>query len=208
MIEQLQRTEKWFADRLGYATSSNFNKVLAQGRGGQEATTRRKYRAELVRQRLTGVYESRYKGEEMDWGADTEDLAKLTYERFTGRTIDDCEFIKHSKLKAGASPDGLVGKDGLVEIKCPDTSTHQETIKLGAVPTEYIKQIQGQLWITGRKWCDFISFDPEMPGQSQLFVKRVWRDEKLIGLIEFQVTKFLKEVDADEKYFKNYKVKA
>lgn len=204
MTEQLQRTDKWFNDRLGKATASNFKHILAQGRG----ISREKYKAELVRQRLTGQYESRYRGEEMDWGADTEDLAKLTYERHTGRTIDDCGFIDHTKLKAGASPDGLVGKDGIVEIKCPDTSTHQATIKANKVPTEYAKQIQGQLWITGRKWCDFISFDPEMPPSSQLFVKRVHRDEKVIGLIEFQVTKFLKEVDEDERFFKRYKVKA
>ena len=208
MPEQLQRTEKWWKDKLGCASASNASIILAQGKSSKEAKSRTKYKAELVRQRLTGGYSSRFNNDSMDWGIETEELAKLAYECATNRSIDDCGFIKHPKVKnAGASPDGLIGIQGTVQIKCPDTSTYQEIAKEGKIDNKYIKQVQFELWITGREWCDFIVFDPRMPENAQLFIKRIYRDQKMISLIEFQTKRFLKEVSIDEKFFKNYKVK-
>jgi predicted phage-related endonuclease len=200
---QLQRTDEWYQQRLGKATASRFNDVMTVIRSG-EAAARRNYRAELVAERLTGTSMDNYVSKEMQWGIDTEPLARLRYTLDTGNLIEECGFYAHAKLEAGASPDGLLEDNGLVEIKCPNTATHIESLKTQAVPRMYLPQIQGQLWITGRKYADYISFDPRLPENAALFISRVERDEPYIKQLEGAVIEFLAEVDKEVEFVKAY----
>lgn len=199
-----QRTVEWYQARLGKATASRFSDIMTKIRSG-EAAGRRNYRAEIVAERLSGVPSNGFTSAPMQWGIDNEPLARLEYELQTGNTIEDAFFETHKTLDAGASPDGYIGDLGLTEIKCPNTATHIETLKTQDVPKQYIPQIQGQLWITGREWCDFISFDPRLPANAQLYIVRVNRDEKYIKDLEEEVTSFLQEVDKEVKFIKEYK---
>jgi predicted phage-related endonuclease len=131
----------------------------------------------------------------MQHGVDTEPEARAAYCFYQGVTVDQVAFVPHPKIdQAGASPDGLVGADGLVEIKCPNTATHLETLIGQAVPAKYIDQMQFQMACTGRKWCDFVSYDPRMPEHMRLFVRRVERDDKRIDLLETEIAGFLLEM--------------
>lgn len=196
-----QRTELWFEARLGKATASNFSKIMA----GKKYVGWNNYKAQLVTERLTGMKADGFTSKEMQWGIDYEEAAKLTYELETGNRVKDCGFFQHEFLDAGASPDGLVGLEGLVEIKCPNTATHIETLKSQKVPRTYYWQVMGQMWITGAQWCDFISYDPRMPPNSRICIIRSVRDEEAIGRLEEQVTIFLKEVESDEQLLISYK---
>jgi len=198
-----QRTEDWFETRLGRATASRFKDVMLTIKSG-EAAGRKNYRAELVAERLTGVRDEGYTTAAMQWGIDNEPLARLRYELLTGNSVEECGFFAHSSLMAGASPDGLIYDDGLIEIKCPNTATHIETLKSKKLPYQYYWQVMGQMWITGRKWCDFVSFDPRMPKNAQIFITTVERDDEAISKLEGQVTTFLREVAADEQFIRNY----
>jgi YqaJ-like recombinase protein len=193
----IQGTDEWFADRCGFATASRFKDVLAKIKTG-EAAGRRNYRAQLVCERLTGKPAESYSNAAMEWGIQTEPLARMAYEAFTGFLVVEVGFVKHGSLLAGASPDGEIDTDGLFECKCPNTATHIETL-LNGMPPEHLPQIQGQLWITGRKWADFVSFDPRLPEKLQMHVERIQRDDIYIKRLETQVTDFLKEVDATVK---------
>lgn len=198
-----QRTEDWFEARLGRATASRFKDVMLTIKSG-EAAGRKNYRAELIAERLTGVRDEGYTTAAMQWGIDNEPLARLRYELLTGNSVEECGFFAHSSLMAGASPDGLIYDDGLIEIKCPNTATHIETLKSKKLPYQYYWQVMGQMWITGRKWCDFVSFDPRMPKNAQIFITTVERDDEAISKLEGQVTTFLREVAADEQFIRNY----
>lgn len=200
-----QRTDEWFALRLGRATASRFGDIMAKGRNGYEPAARKNYRAQLVSERLTGVKDETYTSAAMQWGVDNEETARLRYELRTGNEPVECGFFTHDTLQAGASPDGLIGDDGLLEIKCPNSATHIETLKKQAVPSQYKWQVQGQLWITGRQWCDFVSYDPRMPSNAQVFITRVQRDDAAIKELEGQITTFLREVEAEVQFIKNYK---
>lgn len=200
-----QRTSEWYEARLGKATASRFKDILATLKSGGESAARKNYRAELVVERLTGMPIERYRSAAMDWGTETEDLARLEYTLKTGNAVEEVGIFVHEKLAAGASPDGLVGKDGLVEIKCREVANHIQMLRSGEVSNDYTAQIQGQLWLTDRKWCDFISFAPELPENAQLFIKRVPRDEGYIKNLASEVTKFLAEVDAEVAFVKEYK---
>jgi len=133
----------------------------------------------------------------MLWGINTEPLARAAYEAKTGNLVDVTGFVSHPSIQnAGASPDGLIGLEGLVEIKCPDTATHIDTILDGRAPSKYMAQMQWQMACTGRSWCDFASFDPRVPDAMKVFVVRVDRDSDMIADLEKEVVKFLAEVDA------------
>lgn len=192
MSEQL--TEEWFADRLGFATASHFGDIMARTKSGW-AASRKNYAAQLVCEILTGEREEGWTSKEMAWGIDYEPVARVAYELSTGNTVDEVGFIKHAVLRAGASPDGLIGSDGVLEIKCPNTATHIETLTKRTVPYQYKWQVQGQLWITGRKWADFVSYDPRMPEGAQLIIVRVERDDEAIGDLEDSVINFIDEVN-------------
>lgn len=191
-----QGSEAWLLAKAGRCTASRFADVLAKIKTG-EASSRRNYRLQLVTERLTDRPVDGYKNAAMEWGGEQEAFARDAYEARTGVLVDLSEFIRHPDVAwSGCSPDGLVGDDGLIEIKCPYVSTvHVETMLSGGHPSEHKAQIQGSLWITGRQWCDFVSFDPRMPERLQLYVFRVVRDEEYIKALEAEVKKFLAEVD-------------
>lgn len=199
-----QRSPEWYAARLGKATASRFNDIMSKIKTG-EAAARKNYRAELVAERLSGIPSNGYTSTPMQWGIDNEPLAKLAYELHTGNEVLEATFVEHKELEAGASPDGYIGEDGLIEIKCPNTGTHIETLKSGKLPSQYLAQVQGQLWITGKDWCDFVSFDPRLPENAQMLIMRVERDATYIGELKDAVTQFLETVEAEVNFIKEYK---
>lgn len=193
-----QRTEEWHAARLGKVTASKIADVMAQGRGGAPSATRATYRAQLVAERLTGVPYEGHRTAAMDHGTETEPQARATYILNTGRNVAEVGFIAHPTIAmSGASPDGTVGDDGLVEIKCPNSATHIATLRGAEIDGKYLKQMQWQMACTGRKWCDFVSFDPRLPDEMQMLVRRVPRDDAMIADMEAAVRGFLAEVDAE-----------
>jgi len=201
-----QRTSDWFKERWGRATASRFADVMKTGRNGQALASRKNYLAELVIERLTEppTEDDGFKSVAMEWGIQYEPTAILEYELLTGNQVGNAFFEKHKSLEAGASPDGYVGDEGLVEIKCPNSSQHLETLRTREVPKQYWPQVQGQLWITGRKWCDFISYDPRFPANAQLFITRVYPDKQYIKELEGEIKSFLREVEAEVKKVKEY----
>lgn len=203
-MDSQQRTSEWFKQRWGRATASRFNDVIAKGKNGQALSGRKNYLSELVIERLTEppTEDISYKSGAMEWGIENEPVALLAYELDTGNQVSSAFFEKHETLEAGASPDGYVGTDGLIEIKCPNSATHLETLKSKKIPSQYVAQVQGQLWITGRKWCDFISYDPRFPINAQIFITRIERDEQYIKDLESELTKFLEEVEQETNYVK------
>lgn len=191
-----QQTPEWFAARCGKATASRFKDILAKIKSG-EAADRRNYRAELVCERLTGKADAGFTNAAMAWGTEQEPFARIAYMAKTGNIVEEIGFVAHPTLAAGASPDGLIGEDGGLEIKCPNKATHLATLRSQSVPPEHMPQVQGAMWITGRKWWDFVSYHPEFPEGLQLFVKRVERDNDYIASLETEVSTFLAEVEAD-----------
>jgi putative phage-type endonuclease len=189
-----QRSEEWFAARLGKVTASRVADIIAKTKSGY-STSRANYMAELVCERLTGRQGDSYQNAAMVWGTETEPMAKSAYQAMTGNLVNEIGFVPHASIdSSGASPDGLIDGDGLIEIKCPHTATHIDTLLGQAVPSKYITQMQWQMACTGRKWCDFVSYDPRMPEHMQLFIKRVDRDDELVKVLEDEVTKFLAEL--------------
>lgn len=190
-----QQTEEWFSQRLGKVTASRVADIIAKTKSGY-STSRANYMAELICERLTGSRGDSYMNAAMAWGTATEPQARSAYEAETGLLVETVGFVPHPTiLEAGASPDGLVGDDGLVEIKCPNTSTHIDTLLGKSVPSKYITQIQWQLACTGRKWCDFVSYDPRMPENMQMFLFRVPRNDETIAELVKEVVQFLSELD-------------
>jgi putative phage-type endonuclease len=206
MIEMMdQGTEEWFTIRIGKVTASRVADVIAKTKTGYSAS-RDNYMAQLVCERLTGQKGESFTNAAMQHGTETEPLARAAYEALKDVLVDEVGFVPHPTIEmAGASPDGLVGTDGLLEIKCPNTATHIETLLSQSVPGKYNTQMQFQMACTGRQWCDFVSFDNRLPAELQLFVKRVPRDEVFIRLIEAEIVQFLAELD--DKINKLMKVK-
>jgi len=192
MIEQ--GTPEWLAQRLGKATASRIADVIAKTKTGY-STSRANYVAELVCERLTGAGAERFTNAAMAWGTEKEPEAKAAYEFMLNVDVAPAGFVDHPKIPmSGASPDGYVGDLGLIEIKCPNTATHIETLLSGKVPDKYVVQMFWQMLCTNRQWCDYVSFDPRLPPHLQLFIKRIHRDEKRMGEIEQEVEAFLAEV--------------
>ena len=194
MIEQ--GSPEWFAQRLGKVTASRVADVIAKTKTGYSAS-RDNYMAQLVCERLTNTVAESFTNSAMQWGTDTEPFARAAYEAQAGVMVDEVAMLPHPTIEmAGASPDGLVGDDGQIEIKCPNTSTMIETLLTQKVPQKYITQMQWQMACTGRAWCDFVSFDPRMPTYLQMWVCRVNRDDVYIKLLEDEVVTFLAEVQS------------
>ena len=191
-----QGTPEWIAQRLGNVTASRMSDVLAKGKSG-EAGTRQKYRMQLVAERITGLVAESFTSAAMEWGTEQEKFARIRYEADTGYFVDEAEFYTHPTIKwLGASPDGLLNDTGgLLEIKCPNTQTHLGYLLDKKAPAAYINQMQTQMWVTGRAWCDFVSYDPRVPERLQLFIVRLNRDDALIERMEVEVHKFLSEVE-------------
>lgn len=196
-----QGTPEWLAARAGHCTASRFADVLARLKGGGEAAGRKAYKLQLVTERLTGQPVETYKNAAMEHGTLTEPFARAAYETVRELMVDETGFLLHPSMEwVGGSPDGLVGEEGLIEIKCPYNSVvHVETLT-GGMPTEHRAQVQGLLWITGRQWADFISFDPRMPEKLRLYVERVQRDDDYIKALAEEVEKFLAEVDKQHQW--------
>ena len=190
-----QRSPEWFAHRLGRVTASRIADVMAQTKSGPGAA-RNNYLADLVAERLTGEAREGFTNAAMQWGTDWEPQARTAYEFITDAEVQEVGFIDHPQIgMAGCSPDGLVADDGMVEIKCPNTATHIDTLLSGKIDGKYHKQMQFQLACAGRAWCDFVSFDPRLPAEMQLWVQRVERDEDAISEIGQAVTDFLSDLD-------------
>lgn len=194
-----QLTDAWFAARIGKATASRMADITARTKSGWGAG-RKNYLAELVAERLTGVPAQRFSNAAMQWGIDTEPQARAAYEFFCDADVVEVGFVDHPNLPmTGASPDGLVGEVGLVEIKCPNTATHIDTLLGAPIPDKYIKQMYWQMACTVRDWCDFVSFDPRLPARMQLHVTRVKRNENLMTSLHEDVHEFLAELDETVK---------
>jgi len=188
-----QRTEEWFAARLGKVTASRVADVLAKIKSGESAS-RKNYKMELVVQRLTNKVGESFTNATMEWGTEQEPFARMAYEAHTGTFVKEEGFVDHPIIEGfGCSPDGIVG-EGLIEIKCPNTANHIETVLENKAPSKYIPQMQCQMACTGAKWCDFVSFDPRVPEDLQLLVVRVERDQEYIDSMEVEVKQFLSEV--------------
>jgi putative phage-type endonuclease len=193
MLPEYIDEQDWHAKRLGKVTASKIADVVARTKSGWGAS-RSNYLADLVAQRLTGVMPDGFKSSAMQWGIDQEPVALALYGFHADLAVEASDFVDHPRVAmSGASPDGLAGA-GLVEVKCPNTSTHIETLLGGEIDRRYLLQMQWQMACCGRLWCDFVSFDPRMPSDLQLWVKRVERDDQLIAELEEQVEEFLAEV--------------
>ena len=208
MTEQIeQRSDAWFLARLGKVTASRVADVIAKTKSGY-STSRDNYMAQLVCERLTGKQGESFTNSAMQWGTETEPLARSAYEASTDIMVEELGFVLHPKIEmAGASPDGLVGLFGMLEIKCPNTATHIEALLTETVPIKYITQMQWQMACAQRQWCDYVSFDPRIRQDLQLFVKRVEFDASYVAMLEEEVIQFLKELDIKVNKLNNLKAK-
>lgn len=194
-----QGTYEWLCEKAGHASASHANDILAKIKSG-EAASRRRYRTQLVIERLTGEPATSFVTPPMQWGIDVEPQARIAYEVATGEIVIEQPFIKHPEIKwCGCSPDGFVGDDGMVQFKCPDTHTHISYLLAGVVPTDYYAQMQFEMWVTRREWSDFVSFDPRVPEHLRLFTVRLHRDGAYLMTLETEVRKFLTEVERDHQ---------
>jgi putative phage-type endonuclease len=192
MIEQ--RSPDWYAQRLGKATASRIADVVARTKTGY-STSRQNYAAELIVERLTGHPVNGYVSKDMQWGIDHEDAAKTLYGERLGMLVVDAPFVDHPEIAwSGASPDGYVEEHGLVEVKCPLTATHIDTLLGAPIAGNYMTQMQWQMACTGRLWCDFVSYDPRLPSAMQFHAQRVHRDLSRILELEAEVSTFLREI--------------
>jgi putative phage-type endonuclease len=192
-----QRTPEWYALRAGRLTGSAAKDMLAEIKSG-EAAARRDLRYRLIAERLSGKpQDDGYANAAMQWGIDTESQARAAYEAMTGNIVEEVGFVSLSDVLAGCSPDGLVGGDTILSIKCPKTSTQIRYLREGRMPAEYIPQALCELWVTGRQHVDFFSYDPRLPEGLQMFLISYSRDQKLIDEFERKALAFLAEVDTE-----------
>lgn len=205
ILEFTQGTPEWLQARAGKVTASRICDVLSKIKSG-EAAARRDYRAQICAEILTGKpQEDGFVSSAMQWGIETEQAARDAYEAAEGVLVDQVGLVLHPVIdRAAASPDGLAG-EGLLEIKCPKTATHLQYLIDGVAPKAYQPQMLWQMACTERPWCDFISFDPRLPEELQLFKVRFDRDEKRIREMETEVLTFLAEVDATLEGLRNRK---
>ncbi len=192
--EIIQGTDEWKMLRLGKVTASRVKDIVATTKTGY-STSRDKYMTQLLLERLTNTVAESYSNDAMSWGTEQEPFARAAYEAAKSVMVDQVAFVNHPTIEmAGASPDGLVNDDGLVELKCPMSHTHLESL-LGGLDDQYKVQVQWQMACTGAKWTDLCSFDPRFPAELQLVIKRFERDDAYIATLEKEVIKFLTELD-------------
>lgn len=201
--EPLQRTLKWYADRLGKVTGSRVADVVRKTKSGY-STSRENYLNELLIEKLTGQGIDYYTTSAMQHGIDTEPRARDFYIKLTGRHVSEVGFIDHPTIKgSGASPDGVVIDNGLLEIKCPEMKTHLNNLRTQNIDPDYIIQMQWQMACTGAEWCDFMSFDDRFPTSQSYFLKRVERDQVFIENLEKEVSEFIKVLDVEVLRLRN-----
>jgi len=197
-----QGTPEWHQLRSGKVTASRVADILAKTKTGPSAS-RQNYLIELALQRTTGIIQESYSNAAMEWGTQTEPQARVAYEVKSGNFVDQVAFIDHPNIEwFGCSPDGLVSDKGLIEIKCPNSPTHWEYFKSKEPPKKYFIQMQAQMAVTGKDWCDFVSFDPRMPERSQLLIVRVNRDSNFINEMIVEIQQFLSEVEVEVNLMK------
>lgn len=190
-----QLSPEWFAARRGKVTASRVADVMAKTKSGP-AASRANYMAELIAERLTGQTAEAYTNAAMQWGSEHEQEARDAYSFYTGQEIEQAGFVPHPTIDGfGASPDGLVTTDGLLQIKCPNTATHLDTLTSNSIPEKYQIQMHAEMACTGRQWNDFVSFDPRLPERLKLFIKRLPRDPGTVAQIEREVQGFLAELE-------------
>lgn len=200
-----QGTPEWLAARLGKVTASRVADVVARTKTGYSAS-RANYLAELALERLTGTRQESFTNAAMQWGTDNEPHARAAYEAKTGEIVEEVGLVLHPRIDgSGASPDGLVGLFGLIEIKCPNSATHLETLTTKLPAGKYVTQMQWQMACTERQWCDFVSYDPRFPEHLKLFVTRIHRDDDFIEELEKEVAKFLEELGETVEALNNMK---
>ena len=196
--ESLQRTADWYAKRRGKITASKIDAVVERQKNGSFYAKREDYKNQLILEILTGNVVSGFTSVAMQHGIDTEAEARDVYTKTIWDAVTETDFVDHPTIsRAGASPDGIVGSDGLLEIKCPSSGTHIQTLRRGTYDPKYFPQMQWQMACTGRKWVDFVSYDPRLPEAYRLFVDRVERDELWISQANEMVETFLKEIDEE-----------
>lgn len=193
-----QGTLGWLYDRLGHMTSSGATDAISFLKNGKESLARKKYKVRVVTERITGIPRDSFleRLRIIKWGKEQEVNARLAYEFLTGNDVDNVGFVKHPTIKnLGASPDGLILSDGLVEFKCPESTTHIEYILDGVVPEEYKPQMLDQILVTNRDWCDFVSYDPRLDINNRIFIVRYKPTTQEIIEFEKRATEFLREAD-------------
>ena len=191
-----QRSPEWVRARIGHLTASRMPAAMAFTKAGKETEERRKLKIDIVAERMTGLAQEYFVSAAMKWGVEQEPFARQEYEMRTGELVGDVGFVAHPEIEyLGASPDGLVGADGLVEIKCPTSNTHIAYLLERLVPDQYKPQMIVQMMCTGRRWCDFVSFDPRMPEQRQLMIVRYVPTTDEMAKCETVAREFLREVD-------------
>lgn len=185
-----QGTPEWLSERAGLVTASAISNVMMS----KQAAGRQNYMAQLICERLTGEPVETFKSDAMLRGTELEPQARAFYELETGQTVEEIGFVHDAALEAGASPDGLVGGGGLLEIKCPERTKHIKNLMGGSIDKAYALQMQWQMEVTGREWCDFVSFNPEFPDHLKIHIQRVDRDAEVGAQLREAVTKFLAEM--------------
>jgi hypothetical protein len=191
-----QRTDEWALARCGKVTGSNFWKVFAVSKKDKKPLKdRQDYLIQIVTEKLTGTPIQHFVNDAMRWGTAYEDEARAYYQLIHNMDVREYGFIEHRVLDVGCSPDGLIGEDGGIEIKCPTSATHLETLMNG-MNEHHMYQVQGLMWLAELDWVDFISYDPRMPDDLKLYVQRVERDPEFVGMLESGIIEFLREVDA------------
>ena len=196
MDEIVQGSPEWHAIRCGKVTASRIADVVAKDRTGKAwGVSRANYAAQLICERLTGVVAESYTSAAMQWGTDQEPAARAAYQFEVNKRVNVVGFVLHPTIgQTGASPDGFVGDDGLVQFKCPESKTHIDTLLGAPIDGRYQKQMLWEMACTGRRWTDFVSFDPRLPESMQLCIKRFPRDDAAIAELETAVIDFLNEL--------------
>jgi putative phage-type endonuclease len=195
MTDIIQGSKEWHALRLGRLTASRVADAVAKTKTGWGAS-RANLMATLIIERLTDTPQESFTSPAMQHGIDTEPQARAAYCFYRDAEVTEVGFVEHPSIPmSGCSPDGLIGDAGMLEIKCPNTATHLETLLDGTIPGKYVTQMQWQMACTGRQWCDFVSFDPRLPESMRLFVHRVPRDNGKIAELTGDVKTFLAELD-------------
>lgn len=193
----IQGSQEWLLARCGKVTASRVHDIIATTKSGGFSTGRKNYLAELVTERLTGAPAPSYQSPAMLYGIECEAEARAAYAFLKDVDVEEVGFVPHPTIAdAGASPDGLINDDGLIEIKCPNTAQAIDFLLTGKIDVSYATQMQFQLATTGRKFCDFISYDRRLPESMRMHVFRYYRDDKIIASLEKAVIEFLAELDA------------
>jgi putative phage-type endonuclease len=198
MNDIAQRSVEWFESRRGLVTASRIKDIAKKQKNGSFYATRETYKNQLIAEIITGVSVKIPTSDAMQHGIDTEDMARKEYSEIVWDDVVEAPFVKHPRIeRSGASPDALVGIEGLLEVKCPTTVTHVLTLRENKMPEDHNYQVQWQMACTGRKFCDFMSYDPRLPEQYRIYLERIDRDDLFIAQLEEIVVNFLKEVDEE-----------